>query len=269
MRHLEELGYIDPPDPDDLTEARRAAEELRANLALAYMDGGKPAEAAPILRELVAVRPEERRFLLALAECALALGNLAECRQLLGTIYGEDRAWPQADLLLGIVLLAEGRTEEALVRFLRAEGAAPGLPKLHNQLGALYLKTRRWADAERAFRRALEIDADSAPAHTGLAVTARRQGDVCAAADWALRAVGLQHFHPAAHLQLGLALARLGELARAARALEVCLSMRPGSPAARRMLNRVNRGSGSANDGRATRVRIRVEPGSIHDTRAL
>ena len=239
LRQLVELGYIDPPEADQEKAIRRAADELKANLALSYMDGGKPAEAAPLLEMLAAERPGERRFTLALAECYLNLGRLADCRRILETVYGGDRAWPQADLLLGIVEFAEGHADAALERLLRAENAAPGLPRLHNHLGAVYLRQRRWADAERAFRRALEIDVDSPPSHAGLAVAARRQGRPQEAAEHALRAAGLQYFSPAAHLQLGLSLAQLGDYARAAQALEACLSMRPGMRNAQRMLGRI------------------------------
>jgi tetratricopeptide (TPR) repeat protein/arylsulfatase A-like enzyme len=239
LRQLEELGYIEAPAADKQDAIRSAADELQSNLALAYMDGGKPAEAAPLFAALSAAHPQKPRYGLALAECYLALGRLADCRGLLEGIYGAGEATPPADLLMGIVLFAEGRGDEALARLLRAEQAAPRLPRLHNQLGAVYLKQRRWTDAERAFRRALEIDMDSPPAYAGLAIAARRQGRPQEAAEQALRAVGLQHFFPSAHLQLGLALAELGELPRAAQALETCLAMRPQMRVARRMLGRV------------------------------
>lgn len=244
LRQLVDLGYIEAPDEDHETAARRATDELRGNLALAHLDAGQPAEALPLLQSLAAARPEEHRFQLALAECHLALGQIAACRELLERLYGDEaarsgRPLPQADLLLGITYLAEGRDEEALARFQRAEAAAPALPRLHNQLGAVYLRRRRWEDAERAFRRALEIDADSAPAHGGLAATLRRQGRPQEAAESALRAVGLQHFYPAAHLQLALSLAQMRLWPRAAQALETVLTMRRDAPAVEKLLRRV------------------------------
>lgn len=241
LRQLVELGYIEPPDPDAEKAMRSATDELRANLAFSLLDGGQAREAAPLLERLVGERPQETRFRLLLAECYLMGGRLSDCRDALVVLYGDDQeeAPPQADLLFGITLFAEGRSAEALHRMLRAERAAPRLPRLHNQLGAVYLKRRMWAEAERAFRRALEIDADSAAAYAGLSAAARRRGRAREAVEHALQAVGLQSFFPHAHFQLGMALAQLGELPRAAQAMEICLAMRPQMLKAKRMLQRI------------------------------
>ncbi len=241
LRQLFELGYIEAPDADAAKAVRRASDELRGNLALSLLDGGEPLEAIPLLERLVAERPGEKRFRLSLAESYLMSSRMADCRQVLISLYGDDQddPPPQADLLLGITLCAEGRSAEALHRLKRAERAAPRLPRLHNQLGAVYLKTRSWPEAERAFRRALEIDADSPAAFAGLAAAARRQGRVREAAEHALQAVGLQYAFPRAHLQLAMALSRLGDLPRAAQALETCLVLRPQMRNARRLLERI------------------------------
>jgi Flp pilus assembly protein TadD len=241
LRQLVDLGYIEAPDADMEKAMRRAEDELRWNLALSLMDGEQTGEAMPLLKRLVAARPDEKRFRLSLAECCLMTGRPADCYAALVHLYGDaqENPPPQADLLLGIALFAEGRSAEALHRLLRAERSAPRLPRLHNHLGAVYLKRRLWREAERAFRRALEIDQDSPAAYTGLSAAARRQGRLREAAEHALQAVGLHYFSPHAHLQLGLALARLGDLKRAAQALETCLGMRPQMTGARRVLARI------------------------------
>ncbi len=92
------------------------------------------------------------------------------------------------------------------------------------------------ADAERAFLRALEIDGDSPEAHLGLAMVRLRQRRNEEAAESALVAVGLQHFLPAGHFHLGVALARLGHRERASLAFETAATMLPGLLAAHRWL---------------------------------
>jgi hypothetical protein len=56
------------------------------------------------------------------------------------------------------------------------------------------------------------------------------------AATEALIAVGLQHFSPLGHFNLGVALARLGQRERAMLAFETSLTMLPGLAAAHRWL---------------------------------
>ncbi len=139
------------------------------------------------------------------------------------------------DFLEGRLLLAEGDLKGALRRLRRAERTQSNLPRLHLALGDVYLKRRRWRDAERAFSKALEIDPDSAAAYDGLAIVSlrRRWQD---AADAALSATGLRYFFPAAHFRLGEALVGLGEREYAAQAYEVCVAQAPGARRARRRL---------------------------------
>jgi predicted AlkP superfamily phosphohydrolase/phosphomutase/tetratricopeptide (TPR) repeat protein len=143
---------------------------------------------------------------------------------------------PWADWLMGVIHLEEGNPDEALACLLRAEQADPRLPDLYLRIGEVYLLMKRLEDAERAFRRALEIDGDSAEAHHGLARVHlwRRRNE--AAAEEALIAVGLQHFLPWGHFHLGVALARLGHPYRATLAFETSLTMAPGLVPAHRWL---------------------------------
>ena len=146
----------------------------------------------------------------------------------------KDRPW--VDLMVGIIHFEEGDMDAALASLLKAEQSDPRLPDLHLRNGDVYLRQRRSADAERAFKRALEIDNDSPSAHLGLARTHLRMRRNEEAAAEALHAVGLQHFLPLGHFYLGVALARLGHRHRAALAFETSLTMLPGLVAAHRWL---------------------------------
>jgi tetratricopeptide (TPR) repeat protein len=140
---------------------------------------------------------------------------------------------------MGVLNFEEGNIDQALAHLHRAETADDRLPRLHNQLGFIYLRCRRWADAERAFNKALQIDGDNARACHGLSVALLRRDRHAEAAELSLRAVGLQHFFPAAHFQLGLILTRLNWPERAAQAFETGLKMRPNSVVAHRYLSRL------------------------------
>jgi tetratricopeptide (TPR) repeat protein len=112
-------------------------------------------------------------------------------------------------------------------------------PLTQTYLGRLYLRQRLWPEAERAFRRALEVDPDLAEAHYGLSVALPRQNFVEQGLDHGLLAVGLKHEFPEAHFQLGAVLSRLGWFERAAQAFEISLRMRPGFILAHRYLSRI------------------------------
>jgi tetratricopeptide (TPR) repeat protein len=245
VQQLIELGYIEPLPPDAKGAIEATVLEQRMNLALSHLDAGQPKEALPLLEILYAKRPDQSRYALALVQAQLATSQLAEARRTLEALLADEAkkaeptVLPRADLFLGILLAAEGQNEESLRFLRRAEEAEPRLPRLHNQIGIIYLRKRLWSDAERAFTRALEIDGDYAPAYHGLSVSLLRQDRPAEAAEYALRAVGLQHFFPAAHFQLGAVLARLNWPERAVQAFETGLQMRPGVLVVHRYLARL------------------------------
>jgi tetratricopeptide (TPR) repeat protein len=162
----------------------------------------------------------------------------------------------RTEMLLGALAFEEGHIDQALVHLLEAEKANPRLARLHNQLGEVYLRRRRWSDAERAFRKAVAIDGDNARAFHGLSVALLRQDKAVEAAELALRAVGLKHFFPGAHFQLGKVLTRLNWPERAAQAFETGLTMRPNAAVAHRYLARLYGRLGQGEKARAHRQAI-------------
>ncbi len=254
------LGYIQPQTEDQGKAVASAVREANYNLSRDYMDCRQYSNALPLLEELARDNPKELRFKLQLAQCYLSLDRKAESRAILKEVLefkpekpecnsGQEsqpavqenpeaettpRAW--ADWLIGTMELADGKPEDGLASLLRAEKAEPRLPNLHLRLGETYLRCKRLADAMRAFQRALEIDGDSPEAHVGLSSIYLRKRRFEEAASEALIAVGLQHFAPLGHFNLGIALARLGERERAILAFETSLTILPGLAVAHRWL---------------------------------
>lgn len=144
--------------------------------------------------------------------------------------------YPQLFLLKGTLELAKKNYNEALKNLYRAEKADPRLPQLHQQIGNVYLRMRRTNDAERAFDKALEIDPESAQANLGMSNVMFRKKDYEASAEYALDAIGLLYHFPAAHLNLGIALAKMAMYERAIEAFRVSLTMAPGLIRAHRYL---------------------------------
>jgi tetratricopeptide (TPR) repeat protein len=213
---------------------------------VSLLDAELWSDAIQLLEELYNEKQLDR-FGLTLAQAYLNVGKLPEARKLLKTLSAaknedqgqEHRPSPRLDLLFGVLNFEEGNIDDALDYLRRAEAADNSLPRLHTQLGYVYLRRRRWTDAERAFSQALEMDGDNARACHGLSVALLRTDRYAEAADLALRAVGLQHYFPAAHFQLGLILTRLNWPERAAQAFETGLRMRPNAIVAHRYLSRL------------------------------
>ncbi|MEO0716793.1 MAG: tetratricopeptide repeat protein, partial [Planctomycetota bacterium] len=90
MKQLIELGYVEDLGEDAEAAVRQCVREQRYNLAQAYVDGGKYAEAVNLLDELWADWPEEHRFGMLLIECFGAMGDLARRREAVETF--EQRA---------------------------------------------------------------------------------------------------------------------------------------------------------------------------------
>ncbi len=276
LQQLIDLGYVAPLNEREQTTIENVRAESRFNLAVSLLDADLSADAIPLLETLHQAKPQDR-FGLTLAQAYINVRRLSDARDLLKALAnsvndapvdknGSSNSAPRAarlNFLMGALAFEEGKIDEALAHLNEAEAADEMLPRLHNQLGFIYLRCRRWGEAERAFRKALEIDGDNARACHGLSVALLRSDRYAEAADLSLRAVGLQHFFPAAHFQLGLILTRLNWPERAAQAFETGLKMRPNSVVGHRYLSRLYARLGDdakARSHRATATALRARP---------
>ncbi|MEM9058152.1 MAG: tetratricopeptide repeat protein, partial [Pseudomonadota bacterium] len=97
----------------------------------------------------------------------------------------------------------------------------------------------RWRDAERVYRRSVELHPENAEAWLGLSRIYRELGEHEHTITSALEAVGLVYRLPHAHLNLGIALAELGETEKAITALKTALRFSPRFGLANRWLAKV------------------------------
>ena len=139
---------------------------------------------------------------------------------------------PAIDYLKAQVLTAEKRYPEALAALERVSQAHLVRPGLFLQTADLYLRLRRWRDAQQVYEKALEIDPDNAQAHVGMCRMALRRRRFAAAAQSALDALQRVYDYPLAHFLLGLALVGLQEYERAAEAFRAAISFNPNFPEA-------------------------------------
>ena len=105
-------------------------------------------------------------------------------------------------------------------------------PGLFLQAGDLYMRLRRWHDAQQVYEKALAIDPDNAPAHIGMCQVALRRRKFSVAAHSALEALRRVDHSPLAHFLLGRALEGMKEFERAADAFRASISFNPNFPEA-------------------------------------
>lgn len=81
LDQLVALGYVAKPPANAAQHVAQTQRELDFNLAESFMDGGRDAEAFPILERLNREFPEEYRFALRLAMCCRTLGRTEDLRR--------------------------------------------------------------------------------------------------------------------------------------------------------------------------------------------
>jgi len=145
-----------------------------------------------------------------------------------------------AQVLLGDALALSGDMVKAADPLLLGYGIAPSDAAAREKLVATQLKlgaeAARKQDhpaAERAFRRALTLDATRGAAAAGMARALLEQGQAKAAAFWARKATGLDPKSAAAFVTLGDALSKNGEASAASAAWKKAAEVDPNDPAAR------------------------------------
>jgi tetratricopeptide (TPR) repeat protein len=268
MEQMIALGYIERPDENREVAVEKTIRELRYNLGEAYQDDDRHLEAHEIFSELRAKDRDEQRFAVRLFVSCQALGMTGEMREIVEDLDGRRRAlfeeavvrvaeagseilpddaqkkelarWKNltryqpavVDYLKAQVLTAEKRYAEALSSLERVTAAHLVRPGLFLQTADLYLRLRRFRDADAVYKKALAIDPDNAHAHLGLCRMALRRRQFSAAAQSALDALQRIYHYPPGHYLLGLALTGMKEYERAATALRAAISFNPNFPEA-------------------------------------
>lgn len=243
IRHLVELGYIDAPTDDIQETVNKTILSQKVNLALALSDSNRLDRAVPIWEELIENDESGRDYYsIQLANCLMRLKRLDESEQIFREIL--DRVPNNAMILvkLGQLTIQRDKPGEALEYLKQAEAIAPGMAALQPTLAQAYLKLEQYDDAERAFKRTLEIDDESPTAYNGLARVAIKRKQYDQAIDFALNAVGLAHNFPRAHFNLGVALAESDMTEQAILAFETCVRLAPGIKPAHVWLSRLYAG---------------------------
>ena len=151
---------------DALTEAAGLVPSnlaLQAQLAQVYLDAGRLDEAARVVDRARAARPDSLPLLRLEAQTLLARGSLSDAVALLEQARVQYADQPIAHVALAGVYSDNDRVDEAVRVLTEAEELFPASRLVVFQLGAVFERVRRYAEAERAFRRVLDRNPDDAP----------------------------------------------------------------------------------------------------------
>ncbi|MGI8437013.1 MAG: alkaline phosphatase family protein [Chthoniobacterales bacterium] len=146
------LGYIEAPGEDVARSIALAENEADYNTAVSLIEGNRPKEAKEILQGLTARAPDESRYWLALVQACFAAQTPAEAEPCLAALQRLEPGSARTLVLRGMLAWGRDDLEECAEAFTAAEKIAPGDPTTQAYLGRLYLRQRRWAEAERVFR---------------------------------------------------------------------------------------------------------------------
>ena len=221
------LGYIDDQGIRDDQRVVATERENSWSLSRALIDGGRYADALPLLEQLHEELPDRVDIGQVLARCQLYLGLHEEARASIDATLEKFGRKAVANLLRAEIAYGCGEYDASLECLEAARAESPRSVAFWRQLALTYLKLHRWSDAESTCRTALDIDSDDPMVWLGLAHSQMRTERFQEAADSALAAISLKFDMPRAHLNLGWALMELGDYDRAKQALGIALRLSP------------------------------------------
>ncbi|MDF2438120.1 MAG: hypothetical protein K0Q95_2496 [Bacteroidota bacterium] len=240
MNQLIELGYVEAPGENKQERLQKTRNETDFILAKVYAGSRRMEPAIEILERLYKENPDVARYGLKLAHCYQVTRNIKGLRKTIDELRAKNlKELPHLDFLEGTLLLFENKPRKALLMLQEAEKSISHMPNLHIQIGNVYNKIKRWADAERAFKTALEIDMNNSGAYHGLAISYLRQKEYELAADAAFNAIGLSYHFPEAHYHLGEILYHMKEYKSSSEAFNVAITMVPGFKKAHQWLIKI------------------------------
>ena len=252
IRQFVEIGYIEDPDDDPQEAIKSTERENRWALAQSYLGAARYVDALPLLESVYEEWPERWDYCRELAICQLNLGLIDEAHETVSGVI-ENKKDAGALLLRATIECRRKNFSEGLEYLTQAEALDAASAGLQNQIGLTRLRLHQPELAEVAFRKGIESDADNAYAYLGVAFCRLRARQYEEAADYALQALALRFDLSLAHHNLGIALARLGDNARAIEAFEACLRYQPGWTAAHRYLVVMYSRQGDAGNARRHR----------------
>ncbi len=154
-------------------------------------------------------------------------GQLKDAANIYRQIIDVDPDHPDANFLLGSLLLQTGDPAQAAELLSRAIAATPDQPMYHSTMGSALFQLGRIDEAANSFRKAIAVDANFFDAHNSLGNALSAMGRREEAIASYRAAIAIKPDFPEAYCNLGLALHGLGQLEGATESYRQAITLRP------------------------------------------
>jgi tetratricopeptide (TPR) repeat protein len=187
--------------------------EIAARRATALLNGGRPAEALPVIRDALKATPDDVRLSFMLAQAQRDSGDLDGAEVTARALMAANPKDVRGKFLLGQMLDARGRKTEALAIFKEAVDLAPGNTTVLFQYGAALDRAGQKGDAQKIFRDLIAKDPLDANALNYLGyMMAEQRASLDEAVGFIQRALKVDPDNPSYKDSLGWAYFQQGKL---------------------------------------------------------
>jgi Flp pilus assembly protein TadD len=193
--------------------------EVLSRLAEALVEAGDTRAAAGRLMQAVQIEPDDPVLYQQLGTVYAALGERTPAIAAFEKVL-ELMASPDVHVILGDLLVDEGRSKDGIAHYEQALVLAPDDVDAHYNLGVALGKAERWADAERHYRDVLRVDGAHAAAANNLGAALLAQDKRGEAVQYFQRAGLLDPADALSRRNLALALYGEGRIEDALRVLQ-------------------------------------------------
>ena len=198
-------------------------------LGLAHSADGNARQAIPFILRSAQLEPDNTEVQLKAAQLYLLAGQAANSRQIAEQILARDPDNFDAHLLLVDSAREDEAVGSTLNRLLARAGKYEGKAVYHAALGALYVRRRNFEAAEKALKRAEELDPTSTRVHQALARIYQLQGDLESAETEYRTGAELDPGNTLARINLARFKVSAGDSASARSIIEAMIENMPGS----------------------------------------
>lgn len=240
VRHLVELGYVDPLESEAKRRADECRRETRQNRARSLLDAKLHDEAIDELQSLKSDFPDWPAIYELLAEAYLQLGQDDLAALELEFLIHRGAESARLYFALGRIAASQRQLDEALLNYHVASCCNSELRGLQLAQGLALLRQRKFELAKAALQQALESEQSHAVLDA-MATCCLGLEDYPQAAEYALAALDQNMSFAPAHYHLALALVGLDRAVDAKQALEVSVAIDANFIAPLRWLTRLCR----------------------------
>jgi Flp pilus assembly protein TadD len=185
------------------------------------------------------------------------------------TIARNPRCW-LAHNNLGLALIADGQTDEAIAHYRTAIEIEPGFAGTHNNLGIALMRKGETGEAVAQYREALAIDPSGAETHNNLGMALRRDGRLDEAIAQYGVALEIKPDDLATNFNLGNALLQAGRVPEAIARYQMALEISPGYAEAHNNLGNALRSIGRLDEAIVEyRTVLELDPSNARAERNL